>query len=51
MSDEDQQPQAPEAEPGLFKKYPKLSIIIIAVIAYGLLIAMCAIVGVLILRG
>lgn len=51
MSEEDQQPPTPEAEPGLFKRYPKLSIIIIAVIAYGLLIGMCAIVGVLLLRG
>lgn len=36
---------------GLFKKYPRLSIIIIAAVAYGLMLGMCIIVGILMLRG
>jgi hypothetical protein len=51
MSEEPPLEQHREPEPGLFKRYPKLSIIIIAVVAYGLLLAMCAIVGVLLIRG
>ena len=51
MTDSQQSPDPQETEQGLFKKYPKLQIIIIAFIAYGLLFGMCAIVGVLLLRG
>lgn len=50
MSDPQPTPESEEREQGLFKKFPKLSIIIIAVVAYGLLIGMCAVVGVLLIR-
>lgn len=51
MSDPERTPDPEQTEHGLFKKYPKLSIIVIAVVAYGLLLGMCAVVGVLLIRG
>ena len=52
MSEEPQLENTPEPEPGLFKKYPKLPVILVAVVFYAILLAMCAIVGVvLLLRG
>lgn len=45
------QPPATDENDGLFKKYPKLPIILIAVVAYGMLLGMCAFVAVLVLRG
>lgn len=38
------------AEPGLFKKYPKLGVILIAAVAYIMLIGMFLVVVVLVLR-
>ena len=51
MNDQNQTPESENGEQGLFKKFPNLSIIIIAVVAYGLLFGMCAVVGVLLIRG
>lgn len=45
-SDETEEPQQ-----GLFQKYPKLGVIIVAGVAYALLIGMCAVVAVLMIRG
>lgn len=51
MSEERQPDTERPSNEGLFKKYPKLSIILIALVAYGLLLGMCIIVGILMLRG
>lgn len=51
MNDIEHTTPTEEPEGGLFKRYPKLSIIVIAVVAYGLLLGMCAVVAVLMIRG
>jgi hypothetical protein len=51
MTDRDSPASPDEPEPGLFQKYPRLGVIIIAMVAYGILIAMCLVVAVLIVRG
>ena len=40
-----------EATQGLFQKYPKLGVILVAGVAYALLLGMCAVVAVLMIRG
>lgn len=51
MNDPEHTSESEEREQGLFKRYPKLSIIMVALVAYGLLFGMCAVVGVLLIRG
>ncbi len=51
MNDQKRAPESENDEQGLFKRFPNLSILIIAFVAYGLLIGMCAVVGVLLIRG
>lgn len=51
MNDERPLDKERQQDQGLFKKYPKLSILIIALVAYAVLFAMCAIVAVLLIRG
>jgi hypothetical protein len=51
MTDRDTSVSSDEKEPGLFQKYPKLGVIIVALVAYVLLISMCLVVVVLIVRG
>ncbi|CAN5198291.1 hypothetical protein BH24CHL1_BH24CHL1_02990 [soil metagenome] len=51
MSDPQHTSETEESQQGLFKRFPKLSIIIVALVAYGLLFGMCAVVGVLLIRG
>jgi hypothetical protein len=41
----------PQPEPGLFKRYPKLSILLIAAVFYAILAGMVLFVLVLIIRG
>lgn len=40
-----------EPQQGLFQKYPKLGVLIVAGVAYALLIGMCAVVAILMIRG
>lgn len=40
-----------DMERGLFQRYPKLGVILIAGVAYAILLGMCAVVAVLIIRG
>jgi hypothetical protein len=40
-----------DPEPGLLEKYPKLGVITVALVAYGILFGMCLLVAVLIIRG
>jgi hypothetical protein len=51
MSDQLPPDDSTPAEPGLFKKYPKLGVLVIGAVSLALLLGMCVIVGVLILRG
>lgn len=51
MNDQKQTSESEKGEQGLFRRFPNLSIIIIALVAYGLLFGMCAVVGVLLIRG
>jgi hypothetical protein len=44
-------PPAGDEQPGLFKRYPKLSILLIAGVFYAILIGMFLFVMVLIIRG
>lgn len=51
MNDGQQAPAPEDDQRGIFERYPKLSIILIAVVAYGLLLGMCVFVAVLMIRG
>ena len=51
MNNPERPPNRDDENQGLFKKYPKLSIILIGLLSYGLLLGMCAFIGVLMLRG
>lgn len=51
MADETRPDHDQESPQGLFKKYPKLGVLLIAGVFYLTLLVMCVIVAVLILRG
>jgi hypothetical protein len=51
MTDEHRNDEDAEEKHGLFQRYPKLGVLLVAVIAYGILLAMCVIVAILIYRG
>lgn len=51
MTDRETPDSPDQPEPSLFQKYPKLGVIIVALVAYGILMAMCLVVAVLIVRG
>lgn len=51
MADENRPEDDNASEPGLFQRYPKLGVLLVALIAYGILFAMCIVVAILIYRG
>lgn len=51
MVDDQPEKPSPDEQVGLFQRYPKLGVILVAVVAYGILLAMCVVVAILIYRG